>query len=404
MDNSKLILEISTLELLEAKGKWENMINKCEELIREHPKEIELYSLYLNALSQLDRKETFEKIIKELPQAILETKKISEIIKVHNKVFTYNNYEFRLIKRIGTGGFAHVYKVQFVRKFKNLFSNNDAVSRFEKNKFYALKVILFNLSKADKNMQSRFDSETQIIMNLEHKNLVRGFAHNSNEDDFKLFMEYIDGYNLDEYHKKKQEEGKLLLPEALFIVKEIASGIQELHKHNTIHRDIKPFNIMLSKDGKTVKIIDFGISKQELNKHTQTLIPLGTRLWSAPEQSAKKNKKTDRKKADIFSLTTILYELIYGYPTFIKYNDSPHMINDIKEKNIYDKHLLSNMNIELLKFIKKNLSGKPAKRDDIKTYINKLNYFIEQHEKYGYLPQGIREKIYRYFHKKESGV
>ena len=229
-----------------------------------------------------------------------------------------DSHEYKIVEEIGEGGFSKVYKV--LNK--------------EDNKFYALKVIKNQMKES----LSIFENEWINLSKLDNKNIVKYYGSKNDEKKLYILMEYCDGLNLEEFleeHKKPNEENKVILikENTLYnIIKQICSGIKEIHDKNIVHRDLKPSNIFINKDNE-IKIGDFGISKQlnALKKTTLTKKGAGTSSYIAPE-IFKKSKYNN--KSDMYSLGCIIYELF----TLNEYH-TDKLSDDIKSiDNMYDSN------------------------------------------------------------------
>ena len=182
------------------------------------------------------------------------------------------------------------------------------------NKRKALKLLHRHMSQ-DKTYLSRFKNEVQLTQTLEHENIVRVYDLGETEKhEYYFTMEYIEGRSLgdviDDYEKGK----KLSLPDAVEILKKIASTLSYAHQKNIVHRDLKPDNILITADGQ-LKLTDFGISRS-LDSNmalTATGQMLGTPYYMSPEQF--KSSKVDRR-ADIYALGIMAYELATGKRPF----------------------------------------------------------------------------------------
>lgn len=202
-----------------------------------------------------------------------------------------NRYE--VLEKIGTGGMATVYKTK-----DNLL-----------NRFVAIKVLRDSL-EGEKQVVSNFIKEAQSSASLTHNNIVSVYDVGEEGGLNYMVMEYVDGITLKAYIKEK---GALPWQEACDFAIQIGQGINEAHLQNIIHRDIKPQNILMTKD-KVLKVTDFGIAKAVAS---ETTVVGGTALGSvhyiSPEQA--RGGFTD-VRSDIYSLGIVLYEMLTGKVPF----------------------------------------------------------------------------------------
>ena len=207
-----------------------------------------------------------------------------------NKEIKYvGNY--RILDRIGKGGMSRVFTAVQVPL--------DRV------------VVVKEMSRSSgAEFRKRFKNEALITAALEHPNIVSIYDYFSIGQASYLVMQHIDGLNLSDII---ESEAPLHPVIAATIVREICLAIDHAHKNNVIHRDIKPTNVLISKDGK-LKVTDFGVAKDETARdqtHVGTLI--GTPCYMSPEQAAGKKLTA---QSDIFSLGIVLYELVTGVKPF----------------------------------------------------------------------------------------
>lgn len=195
-----------------------------------------------------------------------------------------------LIKHIiGGGGMANVYKAH------DLILKRDV----------AIKIMRLDYAN-DPEFIERFDREAQAATSLSHPNVVNIYDVGEEDNILFIVMELVDGLTLKEYIKK---HGPLQVEEAVKIMIELTSAINHAHENNLIHRDIKPQNILLDKNG-TVKVTDFGIAiALSATALTQTNSILGSVHYLSPEQA---RGGIATKKSDIYSLGIVFYELLTG--------------------------------------------------------------------------------------------
>ena len=201
-----------------------------------------------------------------------------------------NRYE--ILECIGTGGMAVVYKARCHRL----------------NRLVAIKVLKDEVSW-DAEFRRRFHAESQAVAMLSHHNIVNVYDVSHSENVDYIVMELIDGISLKQY---MQQKGILNWREALHFGTQIAKALEHAHSRGIIHRDIKPHNIMILKDG-TVKVADFGIARVSSAQSTLTREALGSVHYISPEQA--KGSKIDYR-SDLYSLGVVMYEMLTGQPPY----------------------------------------------------------------------------------------
>ena len=202
--------------------------------------------------------------------------------------FLDNRYE--ILERIGSGGMAVVYRAKC-----HLL-----------NRFVAVKILKDELAE-DEEFRRRFHEESQAVAMLSHPNIVAVYDVSHTSDVDYIVMELIDGITLKQYIQKKG--GKLSWKEALHFITQIMKALSHAHGRGIIHRDIKPHNIMVLRDG-TVKVADFGIARLTNGKqNTMTQEALGSVHYISPEQA--RGSRIDAR-SDIYSAGVVLYEMLTG--------------------------------------------------------------------------------------------
>ena len=195
-----------------------------------------------------------------------------------------NRYE--LLEIIGSGGMAVVYKAQDHRL----------------NRPVAIKILKSDLAE-DAEFRRRFRDESHAVAMLSHPNIVSVYDVSRGEMEY-IVMELIDGITLKQYMERR---GKLNWRESLHFITQIMRGLSHAHSRGIVHRDIKPQNVMILRDG-SVKIADFGIAHLESNaQQTMTQQALGSVHYISPEQA--KGDRTDAR-SDIYSAGVVLYEML----------------------------------------------------------------------------------------------
>ena len=198
---------------------------------------------------------------------------------------------YEIVAQIGTGGMADVYK---------------AIDG-KLNRYVAIKVLKSEF-REDATFGNKFQSEAQAAAALSHPNVVNVYDVGEEAGVQYIVMELVEGITLKEYIQKK---GRLTPKEVISIAVQVCAGIEMAHNHSIVHRDIKPQNIMISKEGK-VKVTDFGIAKAT-SSNTISTNAMGSVHYTSPEQA--RGGFSDAK-SDIYSLGISMYEMITGQLPF----------------------------------------------------------------------------------------
>ena len=266
--------------------------------------------------------------------------KIGQIIK--------DRYE--IVEILGEGGMAFVYKAKD-RQLKRIV---------------AIKTLKPNYVNQKKFVE-RFRREAQTAANLNHPNIVQIFDWGIEEEPY-FVMEYIEGNTLTSVISGNKTIG---LSDILYIGSQVANGLTEAHKRGLVHRDIKPGNIMITPDGK-VKVTDFGIVslQNEESDITKTGAVLGTASYISPEQAQGKPVSFE---SDLYSLGTVLYELISGQPPFS--GDSPiatatkHLTDKPEKLSTYRTDLPKALENAVLKLLEKKPSDRFKSAEDLRALL-----------------------------------
>ncbi len=199
---------------------------------------------------------------------------------------------YEILEVIGTGGMAVVYKARCHRL----------------NRLVAIKILKDEFAR-DEEFVRRFHAEGEAVAMLSHPNIVQVYdVSSSNKANF-IVMELIDGISMKQYMEKK---GVLNWKETLHFSMQIAKGLEHAHSRGIVHRDIKPHNIMVLKNG-SVKVMDFGIARVMNKSNTLTKEALGSVHYISPEQA--KGGHTDNR-SDLYSLSVVMYEMMAGRPPY----------------------------------------------------------------------------------------
>lgn len=287
-----------------------------------------------------------------------------------------NRYE--IIRKVGDGGMAFVYEA------KDRLLNRTVAVKVLRPEFVD-----------DEEFLGKFKREAEAVASLSHPNIVNVYDVGEDGKVHYIVMEFIDGQNLKDIIKN---EGTLDEYTALEITKQIANALSAAHKKGIIHRDIKPHNILISNEGRIVKVADFGIAKAVSNS-TMTNIGsiIGSVHYFSPEQA---KGKYVTNNADLYSLGIVLYEMLIGKVPFR--GDSPiaialQHINDeieftqdekvnipqsvrtiikkLTEKSSSDRYQSAEELIEDIEYIERNID-----LDFIKEYDNYATQKIDEKE------------------------
>ncbi len=201
-----------------------------------------------------------------------------------------NRYE--ILEVIGTGGMAVVYKARCHRL----------------NRLVAIKILKDDYLE-DEEFRRRFHSESQAVAMFSHPNIVSVYDVSTSITADYIVMELIDGITLKQYMEKK---GILNWKETLHFAMQIAKALEHAHSRGIVHRDIKPHNVMVLKNG-SVKVTDFGIARMMSKGNTLTKEALGSVHYISPEQA--KGGRVDNR-SDIYSLGVVMYEMMSGRPPY----------------------------------------------------------------------------------------
>ncbi len=257
---------------------------------------------------------------------------------------------YEIVEILGEGGMAFVYKAKDKQLQRNV----------------AIKTLKPNYVNQEK-FVDRFRREAQTAANLNHPNIVQIFDWGI-EDEPYFVMEYIEGNTLTSIISGNRTIG---LNDILYIGSQVANGLKEAHKHGLVHRDIKPGNIMITPDGK-VKVTDFGIVslQNEESDITKTGAVLGTASYISPEQAQGKPVSFE---SDLYSLGTVLYELIAGKPPFT--GDSPiatatkHLTDKPEKLSHYRKDIPKALENAILKLLEKRPSDRFKSAEDLRALL-----------------------------------
>ncbi len=247
------------------------------------------------------------------------------------------NDRYEIIDKVGSGGMADVYKARDQRL----------------NRFVAIKVLKPEYS-SDKSFVNKFRAEAQSAAGLSHPNIVNVYDVGDDSGLHYIVMELVEGITLKRFIERK---GKLEVKEAVGITIQIAQGMEAAHDNRIIHRDIKPQNIIISRDGK-VKVTDFGIAKAT-NSNTITSNAMGSVHYLSPEQA--RGGYSD-EKSDIYSLGVTLYEMLSGKVPFAGDNTVSVALLHIQGEAMPLRELDPEIPVSVDKIVQKCMQKRPERR------------------------------------------
>ena len=251
---------------------------------------------------------------------------------------------YEVLSKIGAGGMADVYK------------GKDTML----NRYVAIKVLKKEY-RENKDFVRKFRSEAQAAAGLLNPNIVNVYDVGEDRGLYYMVMELVEGITLKEYIQKK---GKLSTKEAISIAIQMCTGIEAAHKHNIIHRDIKPQNIIISKEGK-VKVTDFGIARA-VDSNTVSSNAMGSVHYVSPEQA--RGGYCDAK-SDIYSVGITMYEMITGRVPFDGGSTVSVAMKHLQENITPPSQYAPDMSKALEKIILKCTQKSPERRYESTTLL-----------------------------------
>lgn len=244
---------------------------------------------------------------------------------------------YEILEKIGTGGMSDVYKAK----------------DHKLNRFVATKVLKQEFSE-NANFVSKFRIEAQAAAGLMHPNIVNVYDVGEEGGIYYIVMELVEGITLKKYIEKK---ARLSVKEAVSIAIQVSMGIEAAHNNHIIHRDIKPQNIIISKEGK-VKVTDFGIAKAATS-NTITSNVMGSVHYTSPEQA--RGGYSD-EKSDIYSLGVTLFEMLTGRVPFNGETTVAIAIKHIQEEMPSPRDYVSEIPISVEQIVFKCCQKSPDRR------------------------------------------
>lgn len=254
------------------------------------------------------------------------------------------NGRYRLIKRIGSGGMSIVYQAQDMSL----------------GRLVAIKMLHESLT-GDEGFLRRFQREAHAAANLSHPNIVT--VHDIGQDGYKhyIVMEYVDGRTLKQIIRDYKKQGQTMpISRALQLVVQICSGIGYAHRSNLVHCDVKPQNILVTRDDR-VKVADFGIAQalSEATHHDQPSRVWGTPQYFSPEQA---QGHPTTPASDVYAIGVVLYEMLTGELPFQADSHTALALKHIQEHPPLASDLNPAVPPQLDQIINKVLAKEPAGR------------------------------------------
>ena len=268
---------------------------------------------------------------------------------------------YEIQELIGTGGMSDVYRAKDNKLNRNV----------------AVKVLKQEFSE-NRDFVAKFRKEAEAAANLMHPNIVTVYDVGEENGISYIVMELVDGYTLKQYIEKKS---RLTISECISIALPIASGIEAAHNNGIIHRDIKPQNVIISKDGK-VKVTDFGIAKTTTSNTISSNV-MGSVHYTSPEQA--RGGFSD-EKSDIYSLGITLFEMVTGRVPFNGDTTVAIAIKHIQEEMPSPRIYVEDVPISIEQIILKCTQKSPDRRyqkmseviEDLKkAYISPNENFVK---------------------------
>lgn len=254
---------------------------------------------------------------------------------------------YLILKTIGAGGMAVVYKASDMRLNRNV----------------AVKIMRED-SAENEEFRRRFCAEAHAVAMLSHPNIIAVYDVSHNDDVEYIVMELVDGITLKQYMDRR---GALMWKEELHFTKQIARALAHAHERGIIHRDIKPQNIMMLRDG-TIKVGDFGIAALENEIHEQSGEAIGSVHYIAPEQA---RGELPDARSDIYSLGIMMYEMLTGVKPYEGDTIQEIAVKHISADPVLPHHIKKDIPPELERITMRAMSA------DINTRYQTANELLE---------------------------
>jgi serine/threonine protein kinase/tetratricopeptide (TPR) repeat protein len=260
---------------------------------------------------------------------------------------------YQVIEELGKGGMGKVYRV-LDKKLKEEV---------------ALKLIKPEIA-SDKETIERFGNELKLARRISHRNIGRMYELMEDEGTHFITMEYITGEDLKSFIRRARQ---LTVGTAVAIAKQVSEGLSEAHRLGVVHRDLKPSNIMIDKEG-NARIMDFGIARSLKGKGiTESGVIIGTPEYMSPEQVD--GKEAD-ERSDIYSLGSILYEMVTGRVPFE--GDTPlaiavkHKTETPRDPKLVNAQIPEDLSRVILRCLEKDKGKRYKNADELRLDLEKI--------------------------------
>ncbi len=269
---------------------------------------------------------------------------------------------YQIIEELGKGGMGKVYKAQ----------DTDLKEKV------AIKLLRPEIA-ADKKTIERFRNELKFARKIRHKNVCQMYDLNKEKGLHYITMEYVPGEDLKSMIRMM---GQLSSGKTIFIAKQVCEGLSEAHRLGVVHRDLKPQNIMIDRDG-NARVMDFGIARSLKTKGiTAAGVMIGTPEYMSPEQV--EGKEVDQR-SDIYSLGVILYEMVTGRVPFE--GDTPftigvkHKSEMPKDPKEFNTQLPEDLNLVILRCLEKDKEKRYQSAGEVRAELTRIEKGIPTTEK-----------------------
>lgn len=292
--------------------------------------------------------------------------------------------DYDLVEKIAEGGMGTVYKAK----------------HRSSGQITAIKVLAPHMANNEV-LLKRFEKEYNTARQLDHPNIVRALEYGKSEGAPYLVMEFVEGETLGQ---RISRHGAIPEKEAIRLIAQVAQGLQRAHKGKLVHRDVKPDNILVTREG-TAKLADLGLVKEveaDLNL-TRTGRGLGTPHFMAPEQF--KNAKNADPRCDIYSLGATLYMMVTGELPFRSQGPLDAYMKKIENKFMPPRELVSSLSERIDWAIRRSMSADPEQRPSTcREFVEDLTGRSVRKPTSPAQAQANKEEIWYLVYKDEEGV